>query len=73
MRQVDLIGKQILSKLMLDWRLMDELAVLRAIYLFGSGIRALVGSGKWGKFPIIIIIFCFKRQNKIINVINGLL
>lgn len=41
MRQVDLIGKQILSKLMLDWRLMDELAVLRAIYLLGSGIRTL--------------------------------
>ncbi|KAK4746251.1 hypothetical protein SAY87_012563 [Trapa incisa] len=36
-RQVDIIGKQILSKLMLDWRLMDELAVLRAIYLLGSG------------------------------------
>ncbi|KAK4787256.1 hypothetical protein SAY86_011089 [Trapa natans] len=36
-RQVDFIGKQILSKLMLDWRLMDELAVLRAIYLLGSG------------------------------------
>ncbi|OWM80759.1 hypothetical protein CDL15_Pgr006789 [Punica granatum] len=36
-KQVDLIGKQILSKLILDWRLMDELAVLRAIYLLGSG------------------------------------
>uniref|UniRef100_A0A0E0BUZ6 Gamma-tubulin complex component n=1 Tax=Oryza glumipatula TaxID=40148 RepID=A0A0E0BUZ6_9ORYZ len=36
-RQVDQIGKQILSKLMGDWRLMDELFVLRAIYLLGSG------------------------------------
>ncbi|KAK3425469.1 gamma-tubulin complex component 5 [Eucalyptus grandis] len=36
-RQVDYIGKQILSKLMHDWRLMDELAVLRAIFLLGSG------------------------------------
>uniref|UniRef100_A0A0D9X379 Gamma-tubulin complex component n=1 Tax=Leersia perrieri TaxID=77586 RepID=A0A0D9X379_9ORYZ len=35
--QVDHIGKQILSKLMGDWRLMDELFVLRAIYLLGSG------------------------------------
>lgn len=64
MTQVDLIGKQILSKLMFDWRLMDELAVLRAIYLFGSGIRALVGSGKWGKFPIIIIIFFSFKKTK---------
>ncbi|WVZ91111.1 hypothetical protein U9M48_037325 [Paspalum notatum var. saurae] len=36
-RQVDHIGKQILSKLMGEWRLMDELFVLRAIYLLGSG------------------------------------
>uniref|UniRef100_A0A0D3HWK0 Gamma-tubulin complex component n=1 Tax=Oryza barthii TaxID=65489 RepID=A0A0D3HWK0_9ORYZ len=36
-QQVDQIGKQILSKLMGDWRLMDELFVLRAIYLLGSG------------------------------------
>ncbi|KAI3440328.1 Gamma-tubulin complex component [Psidium guajava] len=36
-KQVDYIGKQILLKLMHDWRLMDELAVLRAIYLLGSG------------------------------------
>ncbi|KAK6939560.1 Gamma tubulin complex component protein, N-terminal [Dillenia turbinata] len=35
--QVDFIGKHILSKLMNDWRLMDELRVLRAIYLLGSG------------------------------------
>ncbi|KAL6623488.1 hypothetical protein ACP70R_033367 [Stipagrostis hirtigluma subsp. patula] len=36
-RQVDHIGKRILSKLMGEWRLMDELFVLRAIYLLGSG------------------------------------
>uniref|UniRef100_A0A1J3C9T0 Gamma-tubulin complex component n=1 Tax=Noccaea caerulescens TaxID=107243 RepID=A0A1J3C9T0_NOCCA len=36
-RQVDYIGKVILSKLMNDWKLMHELAVLRAIYLLGSG------------------------------------
>ncbi|KHG22372.1 Gamma-tubulin complex component 5 [Gossypium arboreum] len=36
-KQVDYIGGLILSKLMNDWRLMDELAVLRAIYLLGSG------------------------------------
>ncbi|KAK1626301.1 hypothetical protein QYE76_000616 [Lolium multiflorum] len=36
-KQVDHIGKQILCKLMGEWRLMDELLVLRAIYLLGSG------------------------------------
>lgn len=36
-RQVHYVGRVILSKLMNDWRLMDELAVLRAIYLLGSG------------------------------------
>ncbi|CAH8356142.1 unnamed protein product [Eruca vesicaria subsp. sativa] len=36
-RQVDYIGKVILSKLMNEWRLMHELSVLRAIYLLGSG------------------------------------
>ncbi|KAJ6426278.1 hypothetical protein OIU84_026793 [Salix udensis] len=36
-KQVDYIGGLILSKLMNEWRLMDELAVLRAIYLLGSG------------------------------------
>ncbi|XP_031273500.1 gamma-tubulin complex component 5 isoform X2 [Pistacia vera] len=36
-KQVDHIGRLILSKLMNGWRLMDELAVLRAIYLLGSG------------------------------------
>ncbi|XP_047321455.1 gamma-tubulin complex component 5-like [Impatiens glandulifera] len=36
-KQVDYIGKNILSKLLYDWRLMDELVVLRAIYMLGSG------------------------------------
>ena len=36
-QQVDDIGQHIFSNLMDEWRLMDELAVLRAIYLFGSG------------------------------------
>ncbi|XP_038897898.1 gamma-tubulin complex component 5-like isoform X2 [Benincasa hispida] len=36
-QQVDYIGNRVLSKLMNEWRLMDELAVLRAIYLLGSG------------------------------------
>ncbi|KAK7310875.1 hypothetical protein RJT34_08648 [Clitoria ternatea] len=36
-KQVDYIGVNMLSKLMNEWRLMDELAVLRAIYLLGSG------------------------------------
>ncbi|XP_050363189.1 uncharacterized protein LOC126782071 isoform X2 [Argentina anserina] len=36
-KQVDCIGRHVLSKLMNDWKLMDELAVLRAIYLLGSG------------------------------------
>ncbi|KAG7647004.1 Gamma tubulin complex component C-terminal [Arabidopsis thaliana x Arabidopsis arenosa] len=36
-RQVDNISKVIFSKLMNEWKLMHELAVLRAIYLLGSG------------------------------------
>ncbi|XP_021732255.1 uncharacterized protein LOC110699027 isoform X5 [Chenopodium quinoa] len=36
-KQVDIIGSHMLSKLLQDWRLMDELEVLRAIYLLGSG------------------------------------
>ncbi|XP_057993655.1 uncharacterized protein LOC110635596 isoform X2 [Hevea brasiliensis] len=36
-KQVDYIGHLMLSKLMKDWRLTDELGVLRAIYLLGSG------------------------------------
>ncbi|XP_010248230.1 PREDICTED: gamma-tubulin complex component 5 [Nelumbo nucifera] len=36
-KQVDCIGRHILLKLMNGWRLMDELGVLRAIYLLGSG------------------------------------
>ncbi|KAL6995576.1 hypothetical protein U1Q18_005711 [Sarracenia purpurea var. burkii] len=35
--QVDHVGRNILSKLIHEWRLMDELALLRAIYLLGSG------------------------------------
>lgn len=50
--QVDKIGGQILSKLMYDWRLMDELGVLRTIYLLGSGITVLVLINK----PIFIIL-----------------
>ncbi|KAL2904145.1 Gamma-tubulin complex component 5, partial [Bienertia sinuspersici] len=36
-KQVDVIGSHMLSKLLRDWRLMDKLVVLRAIYLLGSG------------------------------------
>ncbi|CAI9786567.1 unnamed protein product [Fraxinus pennsylvanica] len=36
-KQTDHIGKNMLSKLLHDWRLLDELGVLRAIYLLGSG------------------------------------
>uniref|UniRef100_A0A5B6YPJ1 Gamma-tubulin complex component n=1 Tax=Davidia involucrata TaxID=16924 RepID=A0A5B6YPJ1_DAVIN len=36
-KQVDYVGRNILSKLLYEWRLMDELGVLRAIYLLGSG------------------------------------
>ncbi|KAF7120842.1 hypothetical protein RHSIM_Rhsim13G0049200 [Rhododendron simsii] len=36
-KQVDYVGRNILSKLLNEWRLMDELGVLRAIYLLGSG------------------------------------
>lgn len=39
---MDKIGGQILSKLMYDWRLMDELGLLRTIYLLGSGNTKLV-------------------------------
>lgn len=35
--RIDYVGKNILSKLLYEWRLMDELGVLRAIYLLGSG------------------------------------
>ncbi|CAA6659670.1 unnamed protein product [Spirodela intermedia] len=36
-KKIDQVGKHILQKLMDDWRLMEELRVLRAIYLCGSG------------------------------------
>lgn len=35
--QADYIGRIMLSKLLHDWRLLDELGLLRAIYLLGSG------------------------------------
>lgn len=35
--QADYIGRTILSKLLNEWRLLDELGLLRAIYLLGSG------------------------------------
>lgn len=35
--QADYIGRTMLSKLLHDWRLLDELGFLRAIYLLGSG------------------------------------
>ncbi|MCO5592215.1 hypothetical protein L7F22_046213 [Adiantum nelumboides] len=34
---VESVGKQVLNKLMNEWRLMEELSVLRAVYLIGSG------------------------------------
>ncbi|OVA18128.1 Spc97/Spc98 [Macleaya cordata] len=36
-KQVDYVGKHVLLKLMNGWGLMDELGVLRAIFLLGSG------------------------------------
>ncbi|KAG8377652.1 hypothetical protein BUALT_Bualt08G0055200 [Buddleja alternifolia] len=36
-KQADYIGRNMLLKLLHDWRLLDELGVLRAIYLLGSG------------------------------------
>lgn len=36
-KQADYVGRTMLSKLLHDWRLLDELGVLRAIYLLGSG------------------------------------
>lgn len=36
-KQADCIGRNILSKLLCEWRLLEELEVLRAIYLLGSG------------------------------------
>ncbi|KAL2611090.1 hypothetical protein R1flu_022782 [Riccia fluitans] len=36
-KQIDRVGQQLLAKLMGEWRLMEELALLRAIYLVGSG------------------------------------
>lgn len=36
-KQVEGVGKQVLNKLMGEWRLMEELSILRAVYLIGSG------------------------------------
>ncbi|XP_051123651.1 uncharacterized protein LOC127246371 isoform X2 [Andrographis paniculata] len=36
-KQADYIGRTMLSKLLDDWRLLDEIGVLRAIFLLGSG------------------------------------
>ncbi|KAI5075340.1 hypothetical protein GOP47_0009416 [Adiantum capillus-veneris] len=36
-KQVESVGKQVLNKLMNEWRLMEELSILRAVYLIGSG------------------------------------
>ncbi|XP_042004267.1 gamma-tubulin complex component 5-like isoform X2 [Salvia splendens] len=36
-KQADYIGRTMLSQLLNDWRLLDELGFLRAIYLLGSG------------------------------------
>ncbi|XP_020589375.1 gamma-tubulin complex component 5-like [Phalaenopsis equestris] len=35
--QMDQIGRHMLLKLMTDWKLMDELNIIRSIYLLGSG------------------------------------
>eukprot|EP00250_Pteridium_aquilinum_P014873 c22252_g1_i2 orf=130-3138(+) len=35
--QVEGVGKQVLNKLMGEWRFMEELSILRAVYLIGSG------------------------------------
>lgn len=35
--QVHAVSQQLLERLMGEWRLMEELALLRAIYLVGSG------------------------------------
>ena len=40
--QADYIGRTMLSKLLNDWRLLDELGFLRAIYLLGSGNNVLL-------------------------------
>ncbi|CAA3003421.1 gamma-tubulin complex component 5 isoform X1 [Olea europaea subsp. europaea] len=44
--QTDHIGENMLSKLLHDWRLLDELDVLRAIYLLGSVIFTKLDKGE---------------------------
>lgn len=53
--QVDNIGSQILSKLLRDWKLMDELGVLRDVYLLGSGMALLSES------CAISYVYCFMK------------
>lgn len=36
-KQVEAVGKRVLDRLMGEWRLMEELSVVRAVYLIGSG------------------------------------
>lgn len=36
--QADYIGSKMLSKLLHEWRLLDELGLLRAIYFLGAGV-----------------------------------
>jgi hypothetical protein len=50
--KLDHIGKKILSKLMGEWRLMDELSVLRSIYLLGSGVSS---------FSVLFACCCFSQ------------
>lgn len=55
--QVDYVGRNILSKLLNEWRLMDELGVLRAIYLLGSGIFRIPGFLDFGALDICLLTF----------------
>lgn len=55
--QVDYVGRNILSKLLNEWRLMDELGVLRAIYLLGSGIFRIPGFWCFGYLFVDILNF----------------
>lgn len=55
--QVDCVGRNILSKLLYEWRLMDELGVLRAIYLLGSGIFGVAQFLDFGALDICLLTF----------------
>lgn len=65
MFQVDHIGNQILSKLLRDWKLMDELGVLRDVYLLGSG-----NSYKLKLCHKIICIYSFEKFCKVCNLVR---